>query len=63
MKSLKEKLESKLEELKKDERNTYATATVFANAPLALIQMSLSSKIHLLEELLEVPFSKFPLKR
>lgn len=58
---MREKLLAKLEELKDDNRNYYKTATVFSNAPLALIQMSLSSQINLLEELLELPLSKFPL--
>jgi hypothetical protein len=52
-----------LEELKSDERNYYPIATVFANAPLSLIQYGLSSKINTLESILEIPLSKFPLKK
>lgn len=62
MKSEKE-LQSKLDELKSDERNYYELATVFANAPLALIQYGMSSKINTLEWALDLPLSKFPLKK
>jgi len=55
------RLESKLAELKSDERLTYPTATILENAPLALIQLGMESQIHLLEDLLELPKSKFPL--
>lgn len=58
-----EKMLDKLNELKTDERNYYPSATVFTNAPLALIQISLSSQIHLLEGLLGLPYSKFPLEK
>lgn len=58
-----ENLREELERLKADERNYYATATVFANAPLALIQYGLSSQINLLERLLGLPISRFPLKK
>lgn len=57
------KLLVELSELKADERNYYPTATVFANAPLALIQMGLTAQIHLLEKMLNLPYSKFPLKK
>ena len=59
---MKEKMLQKLDELKSDERMTYATANVFSNAPLALIQQRIGSQIHLLEEMLGLPYSKFPLK-
>ena len=54
---------AELEELKKDERNYYPRATVFANAPLALIQIGLSTKINTLESVLGLPLSTFPLTR
>lgn len=59
----KAELEKMLEELKSDERNYYSIATVFANAPLALIQFGLSTRINLLEEILGLPLSAFPLKK
>lgn len=52
-----------LKELRADERNYYKTATVFANAPLALIQYGLTSQIHVLEAILDLPLSHFPLVR
>lgn len=60
---MEQKMLDMLTELKADERNYYPTATVFANAPLALIQLGLSTKINLLEYLLNLPLSKFPLVR
>jgi hypothetical protein len=59
----KKDLVAMLEKLKKDELNYYPIATVFANAPRALMQLKLSTKINLLEELLDLPISKFPLKK
>ncbi len=56
-----EEILAELEELKKDERNYYPIATVFVNAPLALIQLQLSTKINTLEEILGLPLSHFPL--
>lgn len=60
---MKQQLEDKLTDLKGDERNYYETANVFSNAPLALLQMALTAQIHLLEELLNLPRSKFPLQK
>ncbi len=57
----KEEILAELEELKKDERNYYPIATVFVNAPLALIQLQLSTKINTLESVLGLPLSHFPL--
>jgi hypothetical protein len=51
------------EELLDDERLTYPPATVFANAPLALEQAIAKSKINLLEEMLGLPFTKFPIEK
>ena len=55
-------MQKELKELKSDERIYYSTATVFENAPLALIQVQLGTKINLLEKYLGLPISKFPLK-
>ena len=60
---MEQKIKDLLIELKKDERNYYTTATMFANAPLALIQFGLSSKINMLESLLGLPLSTFPLSK
>jgi len=62
MKDKKELLQ-KLKELKDDERLTYNAATVFENAPLALIQLSAETQIHTLEWVLGLPLSKFPLPK
>lgn len=62
MKDLQQKLEFELEKLKQDERLTYPVATVFENAPLALIQFGMTSQIHLIEKMLGLPLSRFPLK-
>jgi len=56
-------LRKKLAELKADERVYYQPATVFENAPLALIQLGLETEINLLEQILEIPLSTFPLKK
>lgn len=60
---LMKKMEDKLFELKSDERLTYQPATILVNAPLALIQLGMESQIHLLEDLLGYPKSKFPLEK
>ena len=60
---LKEKIEKRLVELKSDERLTYPTANVFVNAPLSLIQYGMGCEINMLEEMLDLPLSKFPLKK
>ena len=44
MKTQKE-IEEKIKELESDERLSYPTATIDINAPLALIQLRLESKI------------------
>lgn len=54
-------LKRMLKMLKSDERLYYPTATVFVNAPLALIQTQLATKINLLEQILGLPYSNFPL--
>ena len=46
-------VQEKINMLKSDKRLSYPTATVFENAPLALVQNSLESKITILEEILK----------
>lgn len=41
-----------------DERLSYETATIFSNAPLALIQCSLTAELHALEFALGLPKTK-----
>lgn len=49
--------------LKMDERLTYPLATVGANAPLALTQLSLETELHTLERVMGLPLSKIPLPK
>lgn len=62
MKTIKE-LTHRLAELKNDERMTYVPANVQINVVLALIQVEVGAKIHALEWALDLPLSKFPLKK
>ena len=41
-------IEAKLKEVESDERLTYKSATVFENAPLALTQLELETKVSVL---------------
>ena len=56
-------IEIRITEIKADERLAYPTATVFVNAPLALIQMSMSTELHTLERVLELPLTQIPIKK
>ncbi len=58
-----EKIEDRIKEIKKDERLTYAPATVFSNAPLALTQLQLATELNALEWALALPLSKMPLPK
>ncbi len=60
---MEDKLKKELEELKSDERLYYEAATVFANAPLALIQYGKMAQINLIEKLLGLETSSLPLKK
>lgn len=63
MKTEKE-LRAALKELMKDERITkYPSADIFTNAPLALEQVAMATRINTIESILELPLSHFPLKR
>ena len=46
-------IEEMLKEVMADERLGYPTATVFENAPLAMVQLELETKRDLLREILE----------
>lgn len=47
------KTQAQIEEVMADERLGYPTATVFENAPLAMVQLELETKRDLLREILE----------
>jgi len=63
MNDLEIKIRNRIEELKKDERLTYKTATVYVNAPLALIQCSSKARIWELEDLIGAERTVFPIER
>lgn len=45
----KKEIQAKIDEFSKDERLSYPSATVIENAPLALIQLELETKIYTLK--------------
>jgi hypothetical protein len=49
----KQEIEKKLAELEADERLSYPPATVYVNAPLALVQTELESKVAALKWVLD----------
>lgn len=53
MNELKKYIEEKIAEIEADERFHYPSADVWANAPLALIQMGMSSRMQTLKEILK----------
>jgi hypothetical protein len=55
-------IETRIAEIKADERLSYGTATVFVNAPLALIQLGLTTELHTLERVLGIPVTPVPIK-
>jgi hypothetical protein len=57
-----EEIKARIAEIKADERLAYPTATVFANAPLALIQLSMGTELHTLERVLGLPPTQIPIK-
>lgn len=52
-----EEIIKEIEELKKDEQLISPTATVFENAPLALIQFGKATRLNTLEYVLGVPLT------
>lgn len=48
---------------KEDDRLYYNIATIFSNAPLALMQYGMISKINMMEEILGEELSRLPLKK
>ena len=54
MDKLKEWVDEQIKEIDKDERFHYKPADVFSNAPLALIQVSLTSRMQILKKVKEM---------
>ena len=50
----KEEIEKKIDEILSDERISYKTATIFENAPLALIQLEATTKLHAYQDVLQI---------
>lgn len=57
-----EEILARIAEIKADERLAYATATIFVNAPLALVQLSATTELHTLERVLGLPPTQIPIK-
>lgn len=55
----KQELEAKLKEIEEDERLNYPLATITINAPLALIQLGLTSKADILRWILGLPLRRY----
>jgi len=47
-------IQARIKEILSDERLSYKTATVFANAPLAMIQLQMETELHTLQKVLGV---------
>lgn len=54
-------LKDRRSEIINDDRMGYPTATVFANAPLALIQMGMTAELRLIESALGMEYTKIPI--
>jgi len=50
----KEEIQKRIDEILSDERLSYKTATMFENAPLALIQYGMEVELHTLQRVLGV---------
>ena len=50
----KEEIQKRIDEILSDERLSYKTATMFENAPLALIQYGMEVELHTLQKVLGV---------
>lgn len=51
----------RIAEIKSDERMGYKTATVFGNAPLAMVQLSMTTELHTLERVLGLTPTTVPI--
>lgn len=52
-----EQIQNRIEEILNDERLSYSTASVYVNAPLALIQYGLQVELHTLQKVLSIPLT------
>ena len=59
---LKEKIRERIQHYRDDERLSYPPATVFANAPLALLQAGSMQTLNELEDLIGEPRSSLPIE-
>lgn len=60
----KEQIKARIKEILSDERLSYKTATVFENAPLALIQLQMETELHTLQKVIgEKPTSMKQLRK
>lgn len=50
----KDQIEERIEEILDDERMSYKSATIFENAPLAMIQYAMQIELHTLQKVLGV---------
>lgn len=57
-----ERVLDRIDIIKMDERLYYPSATIFANAPLAIIQIDLTVELNTLERMVGLEPSKMPLK-
>lgn len=53
----KSQIEERIKAILADDRLTYKTASVFENAPLALVQLSLTTELNTLERVLGLPLT------
>jgi hypothetical protein len=53
----KEEIQNRIDMILSDERIAYKTASVFTNAPLALIQLSLMTELHTLQKVIGQPLT------
>ncbi len=49
-----EQIQKRIAEILADERMSYKSATVFANAPLAMIQLIMETELHTLQNVLGI---------
>lgn len=57
-----ERIKDRIAIIKMDERLYYPSANVFTNAPLAIIQIGLTTELNTLERVIGIEPSKVPLK-
>ncbi len=52
-----DQIKARIKEILADDRLAYKTATIFGNAPLALIQITMETELHTLEKVLGLPLT------